>query len=343
MSLTATAGPAVTITHIAQRTGFSAATVSRVLNGKGMGFISDATRREILQAAEELGYRSNRSRRSERFEKTQVIALWIRNPDAPYYAGILRALYDRASRAEYEIILRFFRDGHCRGEAEALPSNSWPVDAIFAADCRHMAQTFLSSEASRQVPLVGLGSDYPHSADHVAFDVECGVRAAVEHLVSIGCRRIVHLSGGASIEGVRTARAATYATVVRSAGLEPRFAHAADESRSAARQAIIEHVRFHGPMDGLFCLNDDMAIGAYRGLRDMNLRIPEDVALVGCDGIEDGEYLDVPLTTIVQPVGELCRVAWDVMQRRLDNPASPIQSVTLRPQLLVRASTRRGG
>lgn len=333
----------VTITQIAQKTGFSPATVSRVLNGKGMGFISDSTRRAILASAADLGYRPSRNGRSDRPPQTRVVSLWIRNPDAPYYAGILRALHDRAAAAGYETILRFFRD---RPDAPArelawLPPAGWTVDAVFAADCRQMAQTFLSAHPSDVTPLVGLGDDVPTSADHVRFDPEHGVREAVEHLVAIGCRRIAHLSARATINNVRTVREQTYATVVAAAGQSPTVIHAVDETRGAARRAIVDHVRSHAAPDGLFCLNDDMAIGAYRGLLDLGLRVPRDVALVGCDGIEDGEFLESPLTTILQPVDELCRVAWACMQQRLADPAATIQSHVLRPHLLIRESTRR--
>ena len=73
--------------------------------------------------------------------------------------------------------------------------------------------------------------------------------------------------------------------------------------------------------DALFCTNDDGAIGCYRGLRDLGLRVPEDVALVGCDGIEDTEYLETPLTTIVQPVEELSRLGWEFEKVALPDAA----------------------
>ena len=167
------------------------------------------------------------------------------------------------------------------------------------------------------------------------------MRQAVEHLVSIGCRRIAHLSTMVALERVRAARAKTYEESVQAAGIAPELILAPDETRRGAFQIIAEYVDAHGAPDGIFCLNDDMAIGAYRALRDRGMRVPEDVALVGCDGVEDGEFLDVPLTTIVQPVHEMCRIAWDVLSRRIQTPDAALSQTLLKPELRLAASTRR--
>lgn len=337
-------GAPVTISKIAGRVGLSQATVSRVLNGKGAGFISDATRERVLNVAREMGYRPNRLARGLVTGRTQVISVWIRNLDRPYYAGILRALQQFALSDGYEIILRCFRDAGAPDDrtppVDPLAA-TWPVDGVFAVDTRTFATVFAASDPQQSVPLVGMSSDYLEDRDYVAFDAVVGVRHAVQHLVDIGCRRIAHLSAERSIDRVRRARADTYVEVLRAAGRPPEVITARGESRPEAREAIVNHIRAHGAPDGLFCLNDDMALGAYRAVRDLNLRVPEDVALVGCDGILDTEYLDVPLTTIVQPVEEMCRLAWQVMMRRLQDPAAPIQQILLSPRLLIRESTRR--
>lgn len=340
---------AITMVEIARRTNLSPATVSRVLNGKGVGFISAATRQRVLDVARELGYEPNRLARGLVTGRTQVMGAWIRNPDRPYYARILRNLLELASRSGYDMIVTPMHDqlpgvnGSGANFVRESTMSSWPADGVFAADCPNLAEGYLrrASQPGVYAPLVGLSSDYSEKADYVGFDVACGVRQAVEHLISIGCKRIAHLSSLIAIDRVRAARAGTYEEVLNRAGLAPEMILAPNESRAAARNTIVEYVRNNGAPDGLFCLNDDMAIGAYRGLRDLGLRIPEDVAVVGCDGVEDVLYLDVPLTTIVQPVEEMCRQAWEIMQRRLQDPSAPLRQVLLKPELRVDASTRR--
>ena len=95
-----------------------------------------------------------------------------------------------------------------------------------------------------------------------------------------------------------------------------------------------------GP-EAIFCHSDDAALGIYRGLCDLKLRVPEDVALVGCDGIEDTEYLECPLTTLVQPVSAMCAAAWEFLMKRLAHPETTMQKIILQPKLALRESSLR--
>jgi DNA-binding LacI/PurR family transcriptional regulator len=92
-------------------------------------------------------------------------------------------------------------------------------------------------------------------------------------------------------------------------------------------------------VDALFCHNDDVAFGAYRALCDLGVGVGGEIALVGCDGIEEADYLACPLTTIAQPITEMCALAWEFLHRRMQDPGCPLQQRILRPELLVRAST----
>ena len=80
-------------------------------------------------------------------------------------------------------------------------------------------------------------------------------------------------------------------------------------------------------------------LGAYRALRECGYRVPDDVTLVGCDGIAEAKYLDAPLTTIEQPIVEMCRIGWQFLKQRMENNALPVQSATLRSELVVRKSS----
>lgn len=130
-------------------------------------------------------------------------------------------------------------------------------------------------------------------------------------------------------------------TALAQTGREPEYILAPDDTRRSVGGVLKDYIARRGAPDGLFCFNDDMAIGAFRALRDLGLRIPDDVALVGCDGIEDAAYLDPPLTTIVQPLEEMCATAWQFLERRLLQPLLPLQQVTLEPSLEIRGSSRR--
>jgi DNA-binding LacI/PurR family transcriptional regulator len=137
-------------------------------------------------------------------------------------------------------------------------------------------------------------------------------------------------------------RHAAYHAVLAAAGLPPECIVTSDQSRGGARATVREYVHEHGCPDSIFCHNDDMAIGAYLGLRDLGIRIPDDVALVGCDGIEDTEWLECPLSTLAQPIEQMCALAAEFLQRRIDEPDAPRQQAMLQPTLVIRESSRGG-
>jgi LacI family transcriptional regulator len=125
--------------------------------------------------------------------------------------------------------------------------------------------------------------------------------------------------------------------------LKPEFIYypLTEQQRTIARQLIQDYIREHGCPEAIFCHSDDVALGIYRGLCDMKIRVPEDVALVGCDGIQDTEYLECPLTTLVQPVAAMCATAWQFLIQRMDHAATKTQKTKLKPKLVIRASSVR--
>jgi LacI family transcriptional regulator len=104
---------------------------------------------------------------------------------------------------------------------------------------------------------------------------------------------------------------------------------------------IQDYIREHGRPDAIFCHSDDVAIGIYRGLCDLKLRVPDDIALVGCDGIQDTEYLECPLTTLVQPVASMCAAGWQFLVERIEESDTKPQKVVLKPSLVIRDSSHR--
>lgn len=340
---------AVTLAQIARRLGVSEATVSRVLNGRATSLISKSTAERVLAVAAEMGYRAGRVAKGAKLGRTGVVALWIRRPDAPYYARIVQLIQQLAAEDGFEMILRGYRD---EPTPAALPGGrdrgrnwgnaAWPIDGLLCADCRVLAESYLGGRApGLQVPIVGMGNDYPGGIDAIGLDIERGADEAVRHLLAMGCRRIVHVNAETAIPIVRDGRAARYRSAVEEAGLTARVITIPVEGRALAREAMLAHVREHGPPDGVFCMNDDIAMGVYRALRDLDLRIPDDVALVGCDDIEDVSYLDVPLSTIRQPTDELCGAAWQALRRRMAEPRAPLLRELITPHLVVRRSSQR--
>lgn len=335
----------VTMAFIARRSNVSPATVSRVLRGKGAGFISAETRGRVLEVAAQLGYVPARGGTGKVAERMGVVAAWIRNPNAPFYAGIVRLLQRRAAAEGSDLILSGFIDEGGEPDFEhglprAVNPGVWRVDGIIGVDCPQRVRAYLkrAQARGRAAGVVAAGSEGIEGLDCVTFDPHVGAEAATQHLLKCGRKRIVHLTGASSIESVRLAREESYVRVMGAAGLEPRVIRARDETRGAGRACIREVIGRGENFDAVFCLNDDLAIGAYRGLRDEGRCVPVDVAMVGYDSIEDTEYLDVPLTSVWQDPEVLVSKAWELLWRRIAEPQSETVSVVLAPKLVVRES-----
>ncbi|MCS6829814.1 MAG: LacI family transcriptional regulator [bacterium] len=324
----------VTIKQIAKYVGVSPATVSRVLSGRGAHLISEATRQRVWQAAQELGYQPNLAARSLVTGRTGIVALWMHELFTSFHARVVQLVEDHLHQRGYDTLIR------C---VSRLPKAAWHglgrVDGILA----HEGATYLSDAwrplQRRGVPLVSMGAYALAETDHVRIDLYRGATQAVQHLLEAGCRRIAYLVN-AEARYVGEPRRDGYDRTLSAAGLTPEYIVATDQSRAASSLAVRCHMQERGLPDGIFCHNDEMAIGAYHGLRLRGVRIPDDVALVGCDGIEDTEYLDVPLTTIRQPLEEMCQLAVEFLKKRIAEPHAERQSALLQPVLVIRASTQ---
>jgi DNA-binding LacI/PurR family transcriptional regulator len=116
---------------------------------------------------------------------------------------------------------------------------------------------------------------------------------------------------------------------------------AENETRPRVPPALGQHIDKYGCPDGLFCYNDDMAIAASRALYEMGLRVPDDVAIVGCNGTLETDYTTPRLSTIVQPIERMCAIAATFLKQRIADPSLPLQQIALQPHLEIRASSQR--
>ncbi len=112
-------------------------------------------------------------------------------------------------------------------------------------------------------------------------------------------------------------------------------------TRALAREIVHDYVAQHGCPNAIFCFNDERAIAALDALRDLNYRVPQDVLLIGQDGIDETAFHSPRLSTIQYPIEKVARLAWRFLQRRLEHPDVPLQSATLAAPLLWRESSAR--
>jgi LacI family transcriptional regulator len=325
----------VTQEQIARKLGISRQLVTFALAGYPQ--VAEKSRQRILAAAREMGYRPNPHARALKRKRTGIIALWIPDQISTHYSHVARELNHLVKEARHELIIS---EVGSSGAHETL--SHVPVDGVIAVDAPAQLEAHSQTPAGRLTALVSMGAHCSAKTDSVRVDLQAGTREVMSHLIETGFRRIAHATFVRTDEP-HADRRLGYQTAMRKAGLDPEFIYypLTERQRPVTRQLIQQYVREKGRPEAIFCHSDDAALGIYRGLCDLNVRVPEEVALVGCDGIEDTEYLSCPLTTLVQPVAEMCATAWQFLQGRLEQPSRPLQRAVVKPALVIRESTRR--
>jgi DNA-binding LacI/PurR family transcriptional regulator len=326
----------VTQEQIARKLGISRQLVTFALAGYPQ--VSAESRKRILAAARKMGYRPNPHARALKRGRTGIIALWIPDQISSHYTHVARELNRLVKHAGRELIVSEVGNS----AAEQVLSHV-PVDGIFAVDAPDAVRDHLQSAVAGTIPIISIGADRSEKIDFVEVDLLAGAKEAMQHLVSGGFRRIVHATFVRK-EHHGAARRLAYTRAMRRAGLKPEFLYypLSEQQREIVRRLIQDFIREHGRPEAIFCHSDDVALGIYRGLCDMKLRVPQDVALVGCDGIQDTQYLECPITTLVQPVAEMCATAWQFLMQRIEQPAIRRQSAVLKPTLAIRESSSHG-
>ena len=335
-----------TIHDVARETGLSIATVSRALHMSNSPNVSVSTRERVKEAARSLGYQPNLAGRSLVTGRSNTISYWALSLFSPYYTRITENICREAARRGYHVVINgtvdpahsLEDDGAGAGAGNPLASH---FDGIIACDVAYRENDYARELRTRSRPFVGIGLNTPPQSDSVTLDVLAAGEMATRHLLGEGAQRIVLLTAGDQDDP----RTVAYRNAMSQAGREATVVPLARNHRPDAREgvkALIEEYRALGRAlpDAIFCQNDEVAIGCCRGLFDFGLRVPDDVLLMGCDGLEETEYAACPLSTVAFPIAEMCGTAWDFLENRLQNAEGGVQQVVLQPQIIRRQSTR---
>jgi len=329
----------ITLKDIARHLDVSHATVSRALNRADDPLISEATILRVRETAAAMGYRPNHAARSLATGRTGLIALWLWSEGLTnsYQANVAQLMHAEASRRSYQLLVNLVNWSALTDKTDNQ-FDVWHVDGIIAHEASPAFQARFQGSHRPPVPVVSTGVyHYLEGVDRVYIDISEGSRLAMQHLIDQGRRKIAYVTS--NLQNFDDQRFIAYSSLLEAAGLPKTLVDVSDSSRPKVRSVVREFIEANGVPDALFCHNDDMAIAAYRALCDLGVRVPDDVAIVGCDGIEDTEYLEVPITTIAQPLVEMCALATNFLEQRIEDPSRPIQEASLPATLVVRASS----
>ena len=336
----------ITIKRIAEELGVSHSTVSRVLNDKHSALVSESTRDRIVQAASQMGYRPSRIAQALQGKGTQLIGVLVPDGADYFFHDVVRSLRHTLDESGYELMV--FASSAQSTAASWHRVLQWDLDGVFVFDYLFYVDGLweaLTQHKGAIPPIVGLFSSKSQLRDYVCLDFRSAMNLLLAHLEGEGCRRFGYMSLPGSFHPSEQ-RYAVFSEFTAARGLTQ-----VDIPVLEGRSTLMEgaHEGFAAWLrtgqerpDALFCQNDEIALGAYRALRDAGISIPRDVALAGCDDLPYMPYLETPLTSLSLPVRDACRHGWTLLQNRMADPDGPPLRITLDVNLRLRASCIKG-
>jgi LacI family transcriptional regulator len=332
---------AVRLKDIARDLGVSVVTVSKVLRGNSD--ISDATRRRVLKRMKELNYQPNMMARGLASGRTYTVGLVVPDLVHPFFAEFAKSLSGVLRTSKRALILASSEEDPDVERQEIRTLLSRGVDVLIIASCQANLRNFYELGDVR-TPYLLFDRNFPHLAAHFvgSDDVQVG-EMATKHLIEIGRTRIAHIAGkntSPSLDRLRGYRNALAES--RLAALEnyiivrERMEESGD---MVGFQAMQELLKLNPRPDAVFCYNDLTAIGAIEATFQAGLRVPDDIAVIGCGNLRYANYLRVPLSSIDHGTAELGRIAGEFALQLSAKPEQDPKSILVAPTLVVRSST----
>ena len=335
---------AVRMKDIAKELGVSAVTISKVL--RGHPDIGQATTERVLQRVKELQYRPNLLARGLVTGRTSLIAFVVPDLVHSFFAEIAISLSNVLRQRGYTILITWTAEDAALQLSEMQHLLSVGIDAMVVATSGSDITAFRMLE-ERGVPYVLLDRDVPElKAPFVGVDDLQVGKLATQHLIENGCKRIGHIQGPAMTPG--DLRLEGYKQALKTAGLPGREHYIVTPVEGGPRgfdhgfEAATRLLQQKPRVDGIFCFNDPLAVGAIEAVLAAGLRIPEDVAIIGVGNHPLARALRLPLSTVDQDVDALGSKTAKVVLSLLEKPGkatAPRRSV-LKPKLIVRATSR---
>lgn len=342
----------VTIADVARKADVSVTTVSNLLNGRAER-MRPSTKERINRAIEELDYTPNRAARQLKTGYTPIIGLIVPSVANPFYGVFAKHVEEAALKRGFQVLLGNSDRDPERERNYAQELWSYGVRGlIFGSSLATLSH--LSDLIDQGLHLVAFDrpaqSSDRFAIDSVGVDNRQGTRLATKHLLALGHQRIGFVSGPIKVVS-RLDRLGGYKTALAEAGLtldpaliweSARAEYGDSEAVELGRQGAHALLTAPDPPTAIFAINDMYAFGVYAGARDLGLRIPEEISIVGFDDIVLCEVVEPSLTTIRQPIAEIAQVAVERLIARLqDECDEPPLHQFLPTQLIVRSSTAR--
>ncbi len=315
----------MTIKDLSALTGYSVGTISRVLNHQPN--VSDKARAIILEAAEKSGFQLNPNAKQLKQLRTNTILVAVKGSSNQLFGSLLERIQSHIAQTPYPLAVDYM-DEDCNEVRRAvqLCREKKPCGVMFLGGNR---QNFLADFGKIDVPCVLVTNDasampYPNLSS-ISSDDRQGARSAIEALIRIGHRKIAVIGGNRQVSDTTRLRYAGCLDAMQAAKIpfDPERDYAGVRfSYADGYRATMELLR-RGSYSAIFAMADVMAIGAIRALLDSGLRVPQDVSVVGFDGLSIGSYTTPRLSTVCQTVELLAQRSVRILTERIETGAPP--------------------
>jgi LacI family fructose operon transcriptional repressor len=324
------------IKDVAKAAGVSTATVSRVLSN-GLHVRSEV-RERVMKAVDQLGYRPNLLARSLRSQQSNAIGLIVSDIRNPFFTSISRSVEDIAYEQGFRVVLCNTDENPEKETIYLQLMQDESVAGVIFSPTRQTAANFPSSTITFPTVVVDRtvkGAD----VDMVVLDNVDAAYRLTTHLIENGYQRIAALCGEMSTTGIE--RQIGYEQALQANNFSPAREHVKylQPKIETGYQATLKMLDAPHPPDALLTTNSLIAAGALQAIRERNLTIPDDIALVTFDETTWADLVQPPITLISQPTYEIGKIATELLLQRIADPDRPIRQVILKGQLLVRGSS----
>lgn len=321
-----------TIKDVAKHAGVSVATVSRYLNKKG--YISEEAKKNIETSIKQLNYRPNQVARSLSTKRMQTIGLIVPDIMNPFFPEIARAIEDTALKEGYTVIL-CNSDEQAHKERQYIETLKQKYIAGFIIATNQLEREYYTG---LNVPLVLLDRITDGKAPSVSSHNKNGAVLGTDYLVSCGVKEIACISGPQNVVPAYE-RTQGFLKAVEGLNIKTHVVESPFHFKEAEKTAF-DLLSAHPGIDGIFAGSDVIAIGVQRAIHRLGLSVPDDIQIVGYDGISLGEMVTPSLTTVDQNIYQLGETAVKMLLKIIEGQELDKEHVMIAPSLIVRDSTK---
>ncbi|HEX4695625.1 LacI family DNA-binding transcriptional regulator [Sphingomonas sp.] len=332
-----TGAATITIRDVARRAAVSVASASRALNNHTS--VTAATRERVLDAARALDYVPHLGARSLSRGRSHTIGVVLPDLFGEFFSEIIRGIDYAAHRRGLQILLSNMHGSADQTEV-AIRAMRGRVDGLLVMSPQIDA-AILGRSLSHGPPAVVMNAAADGIHPTIAIDNLAGAREAVAHLIEQGCRRIAHIGGPRGNADADARRAGFEETMATSLGREAGIVIDGDFSEEAGIAAAQRILTEQPAIDGVFAANDMMAVACMATFAEAGVRAPDQVAIIGFDGVPIAQYVTPALSTMALNLAELGERALERLVALTEHEDAAPTTEMLTPQLVVRASSRR--